>query len=82
MMYYLCVFFKTEGYGKVAFEKFYSQKLPLTLGRDFAGIARAVGKEVKDLKIGTVTKLWGWSRLKLVLDHMRNTLSLQITAMY
>jgi len=48
----LIYFSFTDGYGKVAFESLFSLKLPLTLGRDFAGLVRAVGKEVKDIKVG------------------------------
>lgn len=42
----------TDGYGNVVFENFFGLKLPITLGRDFAGILRGVGQGVKDLKEG------------------------------
>lgn len=46
------LFFFLDGYGKVLFEKVFHTQLPLTLGRDFAGVIRAVGKAVKDFEPG------------------------------
>ena len=55
-------FFFSEGYGHKVFESFHKLRpstinkgethLPLTLGRDFAGIIKAVGEGVKNLKPG------------------------------
>ena len=45
-------FDSSDGYGKVVFEKLFHTSLPVILGRDFAGVVRAVGREVKDLKPG------------------------------
>jgi len=42
----------SDGYGRVLFEKVFGAHLPLILGRDFAGVVKAVGKEVKDFKAG------------------------------
>jgi len=42
----------SDGYGRVLFEKVFSSHLPLVLGRDFAGVVKAVGKKVKNLKPG------------------------------
>lgn len=41
-----------DGYGRVLFEQIFNARLPFILGRDFAGVVRAVGNRVTELQPG------------------------------